>query len=157
VIGWSIWEQIKPPKISGISIIEYGLYHSIVSDSTVTDDSTHSHVHLRRNITLIEKTDTVRTAMGATFGFRYIIEGDKFGKSVEIRIVDLYPSPGLADPRLNTAKHSTYRKLNTNIGDTLWTAFSFDYKWEMVPGSWTFQIWSKEKKLAEKVFIVAAN
>jgi hypothetical protein len=29
---------------------------------------------------------------------------------------------------------------------------TFDYLWEMVPGFWTIQLWSGDKKLAEEQF-----
>jgi hypothetical protein len=149
-----VWIKSKPPTISGASIVEYGEYHATIMGSTVTDDSTHSKVTLFKDILLLKKADTVRASIGKTFGFRYVVHGYPVGKNVTIKVVYLYPSPGLVDQKLHTVKPSTYRILSQTLGDTGWVAFTFDHEWELIPGNWSFQIWPKDRKLVEKVFSV---
>ena len=40
------------------------------------------------------------------------------------------------------------------IGGENWMIFRFDHDWELMPGIWTFQIWSKNEIILEKKFVV---
>jgi hypothetical protein len=40
------------------------------------------------------------------------------------------------------------------VGKKVGYTYSFDEPWEAVPGNWSFQLWYREKKLAEQKFVV---
>lgn len=65
-----------------------------------------------------------------------------------------YPSPGLRNPATGKTnirgEYSEQKKLGT---ETL-QGYGFEEDWELVPGTWTFEIWQDGRKLAEQSFTV---
>lgn len=140
-------------RVDAINIIEYGIY---------TADRTNCHRDQlgvqrcdRSNIRHAATTTTVPAELGTHFGVRYQVTGSPSGVSVPIKVVWLSPplhSPTSAQPV--TSNGGTW---NVKIGDTTLQDYSFDDTWELVPGFWTVQLWSGDRKLAEQQFTVVAK
>lgn len=61
---------------------------------------------------------------------------------------------GLHDPnggqRIHESKYNRVKK----IGNTEYLGYGFENEWELEPGTWTFQIWYKDRKLVDQSFTV---
>jgi hypothetical protein len=66
----------------------------------------------------------------------------------------LFPAPGLKKPGEAKLIQGADFRVTRKIGDTSFLDYSFDEPWELVPGTWTFQLWQGNRKLAEKSFTV---
>ena len=72
-----------------------------------------------------------------------------------IREIVRFPPPGLRDPgRGKSFAWFEYDRV-TKIGSGAFSTYGFDYDWEKVPGTWTFEYWYGDRKLAEQAFTVA--
>jgi hypothetical protein len=64
------------------------------------------------------------------------------------------PAPVLADPKSSTPlRESRFQKVKP-IGKVLYFGYGFENDWELVPGTWTFEIWFQGRKLAVEQFTV---
>ena len=139
-------------EISGIEIIDYGIYRAIGSDKAIEDEEAAVFkIETVKDIELIEQTERIPASVGTIFGCRFVINGKPNDGNVNftvklsnpgIRIPGMAPSHGLREQRV-------YK-----IGKTGWYLFSFDYIWEAVPGEWAIQILYKGRTLAENKFTV---
>jgi hypothetical protein len=50
-------------------------------------------------------------------------------------------------------RESRFKKMKP-IGQVLYFGYGFENDWELVPGTWTFEIWSDGRRLAEEKFTV---
>jgi hypothetical protein len=141
-------------QIDRIDVTEYGLYTATVVaplpgatgiiDHTVTDER------------LAASTRNVPMQHGVHFGFRYVVVGAPAGTSVPLRMVTIYPPPGISIP--GTAAPLLRHEYMTNapIGGLNYHDYSLDDAWELVPGVWTMEIWYGDRKLAGQSFTLAA-
>jgi membrane-associated HD superfamily phosphohydrolase len=146
----AMWSKSIPTEISDITVFEYGQYHTTTTDSIFTGDGIQRKINLLSDINLIKKTDTISASLGISFGFRYTVYGFPPSRAVQMRIVNIYPSAGLRNPETKEVSTMFSRTSTVRIGNPLYTGYTFDYPWEIVPGEWTWQLWIDEKMLAKK-------
>jgi hypothetical protein len=131
-----------------IEILEYGLFTSEeVAPSTGVYETMRSATVTK--VCHVMTTSTV-SAGGGEFGLRYRVLGSPAGRPVGITHVLIYP-----DARIPTDSPVFYV---TNRQDERLVTGSTGYRgWanrRTRPGTWTFQIWEKDRMLAETVFTV---
>jgi len=139
--------------VAGIDVTEYGVY---TADEEKSSERSSNGV-LRNNLTHIRHaatTTTVQAEHGVHFGIRYHIVGSPVGQTVQIKKVTIYPPGGVKSPKSSTPLERSEYMLTRKIGETSYTDYSFDDPCELVPGSWTIQLWVGERKLVEKQFTV---
>ena len=129
-------------NVQGAEIIDYGLY--------AVDSTAPGTPHL--TVT----THTVPLRSGVMFGFQYRVTGAPAGGSVTIKEVVLFPPGGLRLPGKPPIPLES-DEAAVKIGDTLPLTWKFDNPWELVPGLWTLQVWSGNRKLIEQSFTAVAQ
>lgn len=135
-------------EVTSVDIVEHGLYTSEV-DRTEQQPNGMGHSFLK-NICHIGTTDKVPLRMGVQFGFRYRANGPREGQVVDLRKVTVFPAP-LTPPGFKPVS-VTDRMIGMRIGTVSYSGYGFDHPWELVPGVWTFQMWHRNRKLAEIAF-----
>jgi hypothetical protein len=141
-------------SVEGIEITEYGIY-----TADVIQAQRDANGVLQSNVTNVRHaatTTTVPAQIGVQFGFRYRISGEPAGQPITIKKVTIYPEGGLKPPNSPMPLQTDETELARKIGEPAFTAYIFDDPWELVPGTWTIQLWMGERKLAEKAFTVVA-
>jgi len=137
-------------RVDRVEIVEKGLY-KVQLNERVDDPSTLSggrYVHSKGE--LIQDTETIPAAP-SQFGFRYVVSGEPKGSKVPIRIVAHYPEGGRTNPNNGkTATKDEFPQTATLGGGPVF--FFFNMKWGIVPGVWTIEVWSQDRKLAEQKF-----
>ena len=108
----------------------------------------YRYVHAKGE--LIKDTATIPAVLGTQFGFRYVVIGEPKGANVPIRIVAHYPEGGRTNPAGKTAAKDEFPGTRTIGGAP--NLFFFNMIWGNVPGVWTIEVWSKDRKLAEQKF-----
>lgn len=149
--------KVESPHVDSIQIIEHGLYQSRVSNKIKEPDAPGGYVTDEVNIDHVQTTDIVPAELEVEFGLRYSITGGPAGALVPITHIVHFPAPGLKDPGKAKPMMSYQSSGYLRAGSDGFDSYAFDELWEVVPGVWTFEIWSGNKKLAEQKFTVKAE
>jgi len=106
-----------------------------------------------RGIRFMEYTTDIPTELGVNFGFQYIINSSPKGKPIRVTTVIKFPEGGLQRPgaRLYIESRETHDVI---IGKKALHGYGFDEEWEMVPGTWIFELWHREARLIKKTFSI---
>jgi hypothetical protein len=143
--------------IQRVEIAEPGIYRAAGKLSTRNEPGTTGGTFTMLNSPgLVEATTTIPATVGVMFGFRY----NAFGTTVApvtLKFVTLLPEPGIRDPKTGTTRiRGEYLERVTVGGLGEFKGYSFDQSWEIVTGTWTFEIWEGDRKLASQSFNVIA-
>lgn len=137
-----------------IEIVASGTYEIKVETSTPDVNVVGGHTDIVSAWKRISPGQTFRAQLCLTFGLEYQIAGSPNGAMMPLRMVTRFPPPGLRDPETGDAKlHQEVRILKT-IGTRHFRAYTIHESWEMVPGTWSFEIWHRDQKLVEQAFVV---
>jgi len=139
-------------KIS-IEIVDYGTY---TVERVRTNTAGPLRPHDVDNIQHVATTTTVPAELGAEFGMRYRVSGRKEA-IVDVTELDLFPPPGLKSPNSTKPLLKYSDRRTRKIGEVNYIGYSFDHAWELVPGTWTFQLWIGSRMMAEQNFTVVAK
>jgi Domain of unknown function (DUF3859) len=146
--------QAQTPRIDRIDVVEYGIYRTETTKRTETPGTAGGFVRTLTNIRNSEVTRTVPARPGVRFGFRYNVVGAPDGTQVPVTIVDKFPKQGLHKPGSADAFYREEYVAQKTIGKESYTDYGFDHDWELVPGTWTIELWYQGRKLAEQSFTV---
>ena len=78
--------------------------------------------------------------------------GEPDGAEVTLEFVNTYPAPGLADPESPTPFMESKYERSKKIGETIYSGYGLENDWELVPGTWIFEIRHKGDTLASVSF-----
>jgi hypothetical protein len=138
-------------EVSGVEIVEYGLYTADVTGQLRDPNGIVSNVV--ENLCHIETTSTVPMRRALHFGFRYRVDGPVAGDTVELTLAVRFPSPVQPTPAIQPlTRHE--RGATLAVGTVSYTGYSFDQAWEFMPGTWRLEVLQGHRTLAEKRFTV---
>lgn len=146
--------QTLAQQVSGIEIVEFGIYTA--DRQTRRAGQSGIGTTTVANVKLAVSTDRIPMQQGVQFGFQFRINGAPVDARVELRRVDLYPAPGLTPPGKSQPTRQDEERMVERIGNLSFVGYTLDAPFEMVPGSWTFQLWIGDRLMAEKSFTLAA-
>ena len=139
-------------EVWGVDVVRYGIYTAKVQQMEDIEKSPGGKRHVVMEPEFQEETFRVPAILGTRFGFKYIINGIPDGAEIPIIIRKTYP--GLKDPRYEKPIFNhAYTQIHT-IGEPNGTGYGFDHRWELVCGTWTFQLLYEGKILGEVSFEV---
>ena len=141
-------------QVDKIDVSDCGIYTAKVVGSVEAPNTALGTSQILNNISLAETTRTIPAQIGVHFGFQYTLVGAPNGAVVALHMVTIFPSPGLLNPAKQIPKMKDEYDHTVAIGKNNFHDYSFDNNWELVPGTWTFQIWYQGRKLAEQSFNV---
>lgn len=137
-------------RIDRVEIVEKGLYKVELNERVEDPTTLSGGRYVNSKGELIKDTATI-PAVPSQFGFKYVVIGEPKGAKVPIRIVAHYPEGGRTNPNNGkTAMKDEFPQTATVGGKH--NFFFFNMKWGMVPGVWTIEVWSQDRKLAEQKF-----
>ncbi|MEW6599360.1 MAG: DUF3859 domain-containing protein [Nitrospirota bacterium] len=156
--------------IPEIEILDYGIYEGDRLGSVRAEGTSlgNSKVYNANTIKIIEKTTRIPAEIGKSFGIRYVFRGTPPDTNIEhtIKVItpglikppepepEIYDRHGRRRPPRNAAKPVSVEQWQAyaELGEPTYNGFGFEHEWEVVPGTWTFQILYKDRMLAEKSF-----
>ena len=134
-------------------VYEFGTYAS----QGGTEIGTTRQGIVRSQTTGIKQLEATRKVMGrigVQFGFRYRVTGVRPGTLLPLTIVAKFPPPGvLARDSQKPIVKDDYVDVTTAGKDDFLT-WTFEMRSDIVPGIWSFEIWSGDAKLADENFEV---
>jgi hypothetical protein len=137
--------------IQSVEIIKYGTYKSEILRHEDAPKAAIGSKTVSRNIVYLQTTDKIAATSGISFGFDYIIHGTG-DDLVEITVKYLHPP--MTNPK--TGKVFTSQEISSTkkMGVKNSIGYRFAEEWEIVPGTWTIQLFYGDKKIAEKIFYI---
>jgi len=138
-------------EVSGVEIVEYGLYTAEVTGQLRDTNGIISNVI--ENLCHIATTTTVPMRGRLHFGFRYRVDGPVPGDTVPLTLAVRFPATVQPNPSVHPLTEHE-RGTTLTIGAVSYTGYSFDQAWEFVPGTWTLSVRQGGRTLAEKSFAV---
>jgi hypothetical protein len=140
-------------RVDRLEIVESGFYDAAkatVAGTTPSAGSVTGTVQELREIKLLPEPPT--TSVGIGFGVRFRSFGERDGERAMLRSVWTIPAPGIVNPTSGSTFRQSVAEFATTIGTSHLRGYSFDEPWEIVPGTWTLEIWQGDRKLLEKSF-----
>ena len=141
----------SPARVDRIEIIEKGLYRVQLQKKVADPNVLSGYRYVHSKGELIQDTATIPAVKGTQFGFRYVVVGEPKGAKVPTRIVARYPEGGRQNPNNGKIALKDEFPQVATIGGAP-NLFFFNMMWGMVPGVWTLEVWSQDRKLAEQEF-----
>lgn len=142
----------QTPQIDRIDVVEYGIY---TSDSQDCSRDNQGVLHCTAtNVRLAASTTTIPAQLGVRFGVRFRVAGTPDGASITLKRVWICPPPGLRSPNASQPILRMEDQYPTTIGATRYTEYRFDDPWELVPGTWTLEMWDGNRRLLSQSFTV---
>jgi hypothetical protein len=144
-------------RINRLELLEAGFYDNTkvnVTSSAAAAGAAMGRVDEIEKITLLPEPPAVSARVGIGFGIRFRSFGDKDGAQAPLRSVWKIPAPGIHNPHNGNTYRQSVSDFTTTVGKAHWRGYGFDEPWEVVPGTWTIEIWQGDRKLVEKSFVI---
>ncbi len=142
-------------RVDRIDVLDTGIFKVTTGEETVDPNAPTGTISAVTTAINVKATTDIAAELGLEFGLRYVVVGAPAGAAVPLDFVITYPAPGLVDPAdPKPLLESRYTK-EKEIGHTVYLGYGFENDWEIVPGTWTFEIWFEGRKLASQSFAVS--
>ena len=142
----------QSPRVDRIEVTEFGIYDlKTVRKTTVSGTATGSYLVTEGKLT--ESTTTIPARPGISFGYSYRIIGTPANGQVKLKDVNIVPAPGLRNPRTG----ETIFREEVDVVKSVRGIHRSDYtlsETSLLPGTWTFQLWIGNRKMAEQTFLL---
>ncbi|RFB78828.1 DUF3859 domain-containing protein [Methylovirgula sp. 4M-Z18] len=142
--------------LDGVKLLRHGIFLTV-------RDETKPEVHTRLGFSVTVKdmkfvTDAVQVpaCLGSTFGHEFQLIGAPTGALVPMQTVVIPPRP-LNDPAVDQPIAKAITTFAGTIGTARVDVYKFDYDWEVLRGTWTFQVWQGDRLLLEDKFDVTGD
>jgi hypothetical protein len=141
-------------RVDRVDVIKVGIYEVEIAKRTEDKDIATGFSNWASKVKNVSETTTIPARLGVRFGFEYLLVGAPQGGTVPIRVVTKFPKQGVRNPQTRTTTYREEIVINKLVGQRGYSGYGFDKEWELVPGTWTLEIWYHERKLAEQSFTV---
>ncbi len=102
-----------------------------------------------------QETTRVPARLGTKFGIKYVIQGVPKGDLVMLREVWRFPEEGLKNPGTGkTSREQAQGMVMEVTGHEIFAGWALLYEWELVPGVWTYELWSGDRLILSQSFDV---
>ena len=143
--------------VQRVNIVRLGIYE-LETRNRATDEILQDRSwEVVRKIRQVHATSVIPAQPCLSFGFEYVIVGAPTGAVIPIKMVTKFPGEGLYDPDTRKTTLRSETLVGRTIGAMHLRSYTFDKRWELVPGVWTFQLWYQNQKLAEQTFTVTTS
>lgn len=147
----------RPHHIDRVDVTNWGRYDLEIAK---TIDAPHL-AGRRQNLVVdrknLELTATIAARLCVSFGFEYVLVGTPANVDVPIKMVTRFPAAGVRNPETGLMTHQHEAIVMRTIGQLHFRSYTLEKEWEVVPGTWTFELWDNDRKLVERSFILTRN
>jgi Domain of unknown function (DUF3859) len=142
-------------RVDRLEIVEAGFYDhkaATVTSTSRVGGTVAGTVDELAEVKIMTQPPAQTARVGIGFGVRFRSFGERNGERAILRSVWKIPAPGIVNPTTQTAYRDSTAEFTTRIGTSHWRGYAFNEAWEVVPGTWTLEIWQGDRKLLEKSF-----
>ena len=148
--------NVHAQQVESVEVVRYGIFgveeSKTISDATI---SSGERVNYDRG-KIVKRTSTIglhQSAESIVFGAEFRLKGSPAGYAPRLRVVWLYPQPGLKNPQTGKVSfRDEYEIADWKVGGGQNLYWTLGAAWSRVPGRWTLQIWHGGRLLAEQSF-----
>jgi hypothetical protein len=149
--------RAEEPRIDHVDLVAAGFYDVAAAKVAETIPAPAAAGGKTNQLTDVQLTreppnDTAHVGIG--FGVRFRSSGEPRGAQATLRSVWKIPAPGIHNPDNDNTYRESVVDFTTAIGSVHWRGYGFDQPWEVVPGTWTIEIWQGDRKLLEHSFTI---
>ena len=141
-------------EVQRVEVYEFGTYAASGSSYTHPPSDQGIKIEGHDGYTHLKTTRTVSAQLGARFGFRYRIVGTPPGVYAPLKMIWKFPPPGIVGEDPAHPIELEVVEFGAASNDNYVITMSLESPSDLVPGIWTFEIWSGDKKLTEQNFEV---
>jgi hypothetical protein len=141
----------QTPRVERIEITEFGIY-DLKRTKTIDAPGTASGSMLETEGKLVQRTSVIPARLGLSFGYSYRIIGSPANGRVTLKDVNIVPEPGLRNPQTRNIIFREEVQVESTFKGVLGSDYSLGEELTLLPGTWIFQLWLGNRKLAEQVF-----
>jgi hypothetical protein len=141
-------------KVERIEIVETGIYRAETSATEQAPGTATRQRNILSDTRLLASTTRIEAKLGMHFGMRYRVVGTPNLATIKLVSVTQYPVPGLKNPKSDKPQTRGEHSLFATIGQINYRGYVFEHDWEVVAGTWTFELWDGQRKLASQTFTV---
>ena len=142
-------------KVDRIEIVEAGIYRA---ETALIEHAPATATGLRNILSdtkLITPTTRIEAKIGVHFGIRYRVVGRPNQATVKLDLGHAISGARAEETRAATALQTRgEHALFATIGAVNYRGYVFEHDWELVPGTWTFELWDGKRKLTSQTFDV---
>ena len=147
--------QAQDMRVDRLELLDAGFYETAkttVTGTTPSAGAVTGTVKELGEVKLSPEAPESSARVGIGFGVRFRSFGARDGERAVLRSVWEIPAPGIVNPTNSNTFRQSVAEFTTTIGTNHVRGYSFDEPWEVVPGTWTLEIWQGDRKLLEKSF-----
>jgi len=141
-------------EVERVEVYEFGTYTANGFSFTHSSSPQGIRIEGHDGYTHLETTRTVNAQLGARFGFRYRVIGMPPGVYAPLKMVWKFPPPGIVGSDPTHPVQLEVVEFDATSNDNYVITMSLESISDLVPGTWTLEIWSGDKKLTEQNFEV---
>ncbi len=148
--------RAESAHLDRVLLLRHGLYHTV-------RDETKPEVHTRQGFSVtvkdmkfVSEAGKVPACLGSTFGYEVLFVGSPAGALVPVKLAVIPPRP-LLDPAVEQPIPEAVQFVDATMGATRADTYKFDYDWEVIKGTWTFQVWQDNRLMLEDKFDVTGD
>ena len=141
--------------VDRLELLDAGFYDvakATVTGTTPAVGTVTGAVQELRAVTLSPAPPATGARVGVGFGVRFRSFGARDGVRAMLHSVWKIPAPGVVNPNDGKTYLESAADFPTTIGTNHMRGYTFEQPWEIVPGTWTLEIWQGDRKLIEKSF-----
>jgi hypothetical protein len=146
--------EAQEPRVERLEVIGAGFLSLEQAESTDAPDAVGGKVIRPRNMRFLAEAPAVTARVGTSFGVRFLVAGAPRDARVTLRSIWKIPPPGFTDPQSGKAYKESASNMAAQIGMAYLSAYGFNEPWEIVPGTWTLEVWQGNRKLLERGFTI---
>ncbi len=136
-------------RITGYGEATFGRELGVRDPSTVEGDT--EPVRIFDGVRVVQQTSRIEARLCRRFGISFILEGLGTGGVLDVTIQSRHPAITRPDGHVSTGVRYPS---SIRAGRPGWVGYTFDYAYEMVPGTWSFAVLSGGDVLTEQQFEV---
>ncbi|MGI4946603.1 MAG: DUF3859 domain-containing protein [Janthinobacterium lividum] len=136
-------------RITGYGEATFGREVGIRDPGTVEGDT--EPVRTVDGAQIVQQTSRIEARLCRRFGITFMLEGLETGGSLDITIQTRHPAITRPDGQVTTGVRYPS---SVSAGRPNWIGYTFDYAYELVPGTWSFAVLHGGNVLAEQQFEV---
>ena len=148
--------EAQNTRVDRIDLLRAGIFQAAVAKEIPDTSLASGSRHEVTKPELQSAGKTVPAKLGLRFGFEYRIVGEPDDAPVPIKEVTVFPIQGLRSPETGKTIYREEIEREGRIGKVSGKGYGFDHAWELVPGTWRFELWYSGRKLADESFQVVA-
>jgi hypothetical protein len=133
-------------------VIRYGIIEAkvskVVEDKSISAGQRSNYEEGK----ITKETNRIKPEKDLIFGVEIKMHGRPEGRQVRVRVVWLYPEPGLKNPNTGRLTLRDEFESTQKVGTTQIYQWTLGDEWTQVPGTWTVQLWKDDRRLAQQSF-----